>query len=377
MMNKTLTLSKKSVVVKFNFLSELLADLFESGTSDAAGKKKPLKMLKHHVNALEELPIDTELKSVERDQLSEKVLGVDIELKILLELLLESEKCRHDKVRKEVMAFVCHTVGNIKFLNPDKRSKVFLLDDISDDNTDYLPALVKEIKGRFDKYKGESYKPKQKKILENNVLAIAHIWVLEDGKATTDEVLNSLNQVMADETSIINLSSLNTGYIRSADRKSVYFLASQINSLSADSLFKVLSYFKSHQEKAHDELLVANGKSIKLNERIETINSEKEQLAQELANKEEQITQLKDEIALLNKQSSESEQSLKAQKVHLKDDTSKAKAKALNFLEEEMLTTLKNTFKALDRDTPKVHVAVHNIDVMIERAEEVLEWFKK
>lgn len=41
------------------------------------------------------------------------------------------------------------------------------------------------------------------------------------------------------------------------------------------------------------------------------------------------------------------------------------------------MPNLENSFKALDREKPKVHVAIHNLDVIMERVEEELTWFRK
>ena len=68
---------------------------------------------------------------------------------------------------------------------------------------------------------------------------------------------------------------------------------------------------------------------------------------------------------------------VKAERVHLKDDTGKVKSKAINLLEEDVLPTLKTSLKGLKKDEPKVGFAVDKLDLVIEDIEGALQWFKK
>ncbi|MNR59671.1 hypothetical protein D3C85_1809820 [compost metagenome] len=67
----------------------------------------------------------------------------------------------------------------------------------------------------------------------------------------------------------------------------------------------------------------------------------------------------------------------KAKRVHLRDDTGRAKAKATNLLSEDVLEPLRLSLAALRRDNPKTEVAAHHIDLVLETVERGLSWFKE
>ncbi|MEZ9819673.1 hypothetical protein AB4238_03455 [Shewanella sp. 10N.286.45.A1] len=297
---------------------------------------------------------------------------------MLLALVVASANCRHLEVRKEVLSFACEVISNITFLNPLNNSNIFLLGDISSTNSGYLPHLILQLRNSFEHFKGETYKPAQKKTLEANILAIAHIWTFETGKSDIEITLNSFNKLLADSLKPVDskkaVSIDGDGHAKTS---MVYFLASITSSSLLKDFSATLSYFKARQEAAKSASISARREVGDLAEKNKKLENKIKNHKSEVQERDALIEDLKQQLTALTEQSSESELSLKAQKVHLKDDTSKAKAKALNFLEEELLSTLQSSLKALDRETPKVHIAVHNIDVMIERVEEELEWFKK
>ena len=377
-MSSTLSLKTKKQVINFSNLADLIGNLFKVVTDEKTNKKKPLKLLSAHINSLTELPITSKISFDECESLSKTALEADPELKMLVALLVSSANCRHPQVRKEVLSFACNVINNIKFLNPTSDTNIFLLKDVSETNSGYLARLVMQLKSRFEKYQGENYKPAQKRTLEANVLAIAHIWAFENGKSDIDITLNSFNRLLAERAAPIDSHKpVEIEADEQAKTGMIYFLASQTNSPLLKDFSSTLSYFKARQEAAQSESSSLKRANAQWQTKNETLLEQIEDLKTDGLKKNELINQLTAEIQSLKDQHSESEQSVKAQKVHLKDDTSKAKAKALNFLEEEVLPSLQNSHKALDRETPKVHVALHNLDVMIERVEEELEWFKK
>lgn len=377
-MSSTLPLKPKKQVIHFNNFADLINDLFKVVVDEKTNKQKPLKLLTAHINSLTELPLTSKISFDERISLSKTALEADHELKILVALLVSSANCRHPQVRKEMLSFACSVVNSITFLNPTSDTNIFLLKDISDTNPGYLARLVMQLRDRFEKYQGKVYKPAQKRTLEANVLVIAHIWAFENGKGDIETIINNFSRLLADKAvPLYDNKTVEIEVDEQAKTGIVYFLASQTSSPLLKDFSSTLSYFKARQDAAQGEssnLKRANAEwqtqSSKLNQQVESLKAEGHQ-------KDLLIKQLSAEIQSLKEQHVESEQSVKAQKVHLKDDTSKAKAKALNLLEEEVLSTLYNSYKALDRETPKVHVALHNLDVMIERVEEELEWFKK
>ncbi|MPW37476.1 hypothetical protein [Vibrio sp. B1Z05] len=375
-MSNTLSIPKKKLI-NFSSLEELIADLFTSELDRKNEKKKPLKLTNSHIKALVDMPISAKLTSEQRQSLSKLLIESDVELKVLVSLMVASAKCRHSEVRKEILGFAIHTVNNITFLNPMEDANIFLLRDISEGNSGYLARLINQLRNRFEKYQGKNLKPAQKRHLESNILAIAHIWAFENGKADIDKTLDSFSRLLITLRPDEAEKSVNIEVDTLAATSMVYFLASQTTSTLLKDFSLILSFFKAKQDVAQSESSRSKRESLDLQENYKKLETQTDILKAESFKKDELIKQLADEILSLKEQQVESHQSIAAQKVHLKDDTSKAKAKALNFLEEEVLPNLENSYKALDRENPKLHVALHNLDVMIERVEEELKWFRK
>ncbi|HAS6345177.1 TPA: hypothetical protein RQK94_001108 [Vibrio vulnificus] len=375
-MSNTLSIPKKKLI-NFSNLEDLIVDLFTPALDKKTEKKKPLKLASFHTTSLVDMPISAKLTNEQRESLSKLLLESDAELKVLVSLMVAAAKCRHSEVRKEILGFAVHVVNNITFLNPMDESNIFLLRDFSEGNSGYLARLMNQLRSRFEKYQGTSLKPAQKRNLESNILAIAHIWAFENGKADIDKTLDSFSRLLITLQPDDADKSVNIEVDTIAATGMVYFLASQATSPLLKDFSSILSFFKAKQDAAQSESSRSKRATVDLQEKYNSLETQTDILKAESFKKDELIKQLTDEIRSLKELQVESQQFITAQKVHLKDDTSKAKAKALNFLEEEVLPNLENSYKALDRDNAKVHVALHNLDVMIERVEEELKWFRK
>ncbi len=66
-----------------------------------------------------------------------------------------------------------------------------------------------------------------------------------------------------------------------------------------------------------------------------------------------------------------------ATRVHLRDDAGQAKARANTLLSEDIAPQIELALKALNRDTPKVEVAIHQIELALESIDKGLPWFSK
>lgn len=77
------------------------------------------------------------------------------------------------------------------------------------------------------------------------------------------------------------------------------------------------------------------------------------------------IAELEAEVAALKDQL----EIEKAERVHFRDDVNKAKVLAHNLIVDDLMPDLKLCLKALRRDEPKVFVAAHRIDLILDRAE--------
>lgn len=88
-------------------------------------------------------------------------------------------------------------------------------------------------------------------------------------------------------------------------------------------------------------------------------------------------TKLLSEIEYLKKQIDDLRQDEKAKRVHLHDDSERAKARAINLLSEDVLEPIKVCLSVLRRDNPMVDVALDHIERIEENVERGLQWFKK
>ena len=66
----------------------------------------------------------------------------------------------------------------------------------------------------------------------------------------------------------------------------------------------------------------------------------------------------------------------KARCTHLRDDTLKVQASAYNLLNENVLEVLRLVEAALDRPKPKLDVALHHLQLVIEDVEAAVPTFK-
>ena len=65
----------------------------------------------------------------------------------------------------------------------------------------------------------------------------------------------------------------------------------------------------------------------------------------------------------------------RARCTHLRDDTLKVQAKAFNLLNEDVLDILRLVEAALDRPNPKLDVALHHLQLVIEDVEAAVPFF--
>lgn len=92
---------------------------------------------------------------------------------------------------------------------------------------------------------------------------------------------------------------------------------------------------------------------------------------------QQEIELLKASLSQVKTQSEEQVLDDKAQRVHLKDDVSKAKSRAFNLLNEDVKEPLKLSLNALQREKPKVEIATHYVELVLESIERELSWFRK
>ncbi|WP_394189138.1 hypothetical protein [Pseudoalteromonas atlantica] len=392
-MNETLTLNKvaKKEVV-FNSIDEVIVDVFKEG--EAGKTKKPLKLLSAHKKYLNNIVFKDRVSADLLKNYPVIILARDSELKLTTEIITNVYNATNNEAKNSCINFFCDVIGEISFLNPTKHdTNVFraILSSLGD-NENALPYLINELNQRFDKRlegikksksKAEAAKtveineseidsaPKsmtaaQLKSLRYNVLAIATLWSVSLGKATQTKAIDTLSNIFTVEIDE-----------KSPSLSIESFLAGHINSSSKKELGALIARFLKSEQDAVDDKRNAQEQSQYYKKQLDKALVDKQSLNLQLSDSNKKIEELQTQLQKLQEAIESKEQMGKAERVHLKDDTGKVKSKAINLLEEEVIPPLRTSLKALDRSEPKVKVAIHNIDVIIEEVEGALQWFKK
>ncbi len=389
----------KTVQKNYSSLGVLLEDLFSIETDSNTGKSKNKIRLSDHRNALKNLSLSKKLSSATINTVTKLVAATDPELKLLLSLLIESANCVHVTVRKELVDFAAACISEITFLNPKGESNVLQsLKDLAEDKDEinYCRYLLNELSNKCDKHEKQfqpgnlnstgkaSTKELNKKLnklqsRKSNLLSITLIWCFHYKIGNFDEVLNRFNSISLELAGTSDKNSHSTpsiGIDNEATRKLVYFIAGKIQPSKDDEFVTAISYFRNMQKCAESHQRQSDEVVKKIQIKLQDKDAQLEASQQLQIKQKEEIEQLKDQINQLKSESFETEQVVKAQHVHLKDDTSNIKAKASNFFEEEVLPELQVSLSLLDREKPKAHIAIHKLDLIIEKIEEEILWFK-
>lgn len=392
-MNKTLSLSKTAKKQDvFNSIDEVIVDVFKE---DESGKTKtPLKLLSAHKKYLNNILYKDRVSDNISNKYPSIIIAKDTELKLVNEIVTNVYNASNNEAKNSCINFFCDVIGEISFLNPTKHdSNVFrgILSQLGN-NENALPYLISELNKRFDKRlegiqksraKKESTQsveiveneadaaPKsmtvaQLKSLRHNVLAIAVLWSVSLGKAKDSKAIDILSDIFtidsAEQSPNLPLES---------------FLAANINSSSKKELGALILNFLKNEQDIVREKRKALEQAQYCQNQLDKALADQQSLKLQLGDSNKQIDELRSQLKKLQETIESKEQLGKAERVHLKDDTGKAKSKAINLLEEQVIPPLRTSLKALDRDEPKVKVAIHNIDVIIEEVEGALQWFKK
>jgi hypothetical protein len=204
--------------------------------------------------------------------------------------------------------------------------------------------------------------------MRRNVQALSCLWCLEFEKSKPDLILDWFYKILAE-----NKKDNDTKQHQSVP----YFLAKQLSSANRHSLVESVAYFKEKESSSKQQFWDEQQRAHKISEKNEELTSKFSMLQESVELKEAKIQKLIQEVKSLKQQSVTNVMHVKAERVHLKDDTGKVKSKAINLLEEDVLPTLKTSLKGLKKDEPKVSFAVDKLDLVIEDIEGALQWFKR
>ncbi|HGM6604266.1 TPA: hypothetical protein ACKQCM_003251 [Serratia marcescens] len=198
-----------------------------------------------------------------------------------------------------------------------------------------------------------------------NLLTICYLWAVETGKCDVKIGIQAFeNRIVERGDGTIN------------EKKVCGYLASQLSE-SRSGIADTIRYYEALLNGARDRQRGAEAINEKLRINLHKIDVEKMQLTQQVCTLQQEIELLKVSLNEVKTQSEEQVLDDKALRVHLKDDVSKTKSRAFNLLNEDVMEPLKLSLNALQREKPKVEIATHYVELVLESIERELSWFRK
>ncbi|AWB57833.1 hypothetical protein [Colwellia sp. Arc7-D] len=393
------SITKISKPIKvLNSLKEILVDIFTTEIDKKTLKAKPLKLTTTHETAIKNIKLNDRLSELELKNIIKLVRNNDKELKIVLQLAISSQQCNHSEIKRLLINICVSIVSSLEFLNPlNAESNIFqgMLSEYKN-NRDAVGILNAQLKKKFE-FRAEGIKKsnqinKAKEALNiskdidvvadkskgmtlvqldsmrKNVQALSCLWCYEFEKSKPDLILDWFYKILAENTKSKD---------KKQERSIPYFLAKQLLSSNRDSIVESIAYFKEKESSAKKQCMIEQQTVSQITDHNNKLILEVSSLKSCVEEKETQLKVLTAEVESLKKQFTTDVMQVKAERVHLKDDTGKVKSKAINLLEEDVLPTLKTSLKGLKKDEPKVSFAVDKLDLVIEDIEGALQWFKK
>ncbi|WP_434360064.1 hypothetical protein NF212_06955 [Parasalinivibrio latis] len=376
--------SKKTVKKTKNFtsLDELLLDVFKKELK-TDGKLKPIKIDKVHESALKRM---TGLEPSDKntwESISTNVSEVDPTFKHLLSLLLSSASAK-PALRRKLIEFAVLVISRNWVGKLSGSNNVFadLAGTVGVDNQDSVSLICRGIKDLFDKQidnrkrveRSKDSKDDQQFLLgvsdiknkKANVISICCLWASETGKADYEKTISQLKNFLLQETSSVEVDPVLTNY----------FFAGALRD-NAPFVLAAIRFFQNTCAMAEERRKSAESELGSKEQRIFSLQNNLNSLKSELAAREEKIAQLMGEIESLKSESYQRELSEQATRVHLRDDAGQAKARANTLLSEDIAPAMELSLKALNRESPKVDVAIYQIELALENIEKGLPWFSK
>ena len=292
-------------------------------------------------------------------------------------LALDRSNKMASKLQKTILDFCVYIVSTSFIFKTQNTNNIF--SDISNETGDYLSKL--------NSFVNEKYERRLiglKKINENNPIQEKSI----DSKYPNEKLLKLQKKNIVIIGVIYGLFKEKVSY-----KEAIWFMKNNYYNSSLIEEMNVATYLiKNRQKNEIKNLLqyfdnMLEQKEIEqkmLKQQIDLKN--KEYNVQKISFEEEKklniilsdkSTKLLSEIEELKNQIDDLRQDEKAKRVHLHDDSERAKARAINLLSEDVLEPIKICLSVLRRDNPMVDVALDHIERIEENVERGLQWFKK
>lgn len=371
---------------KFDTLASVLEAVLAPAT-DKNGNTKSSSFTQAHQDALTRIKETESLTNKMEEDLVHYVGITDPEFKKLLQILLLtlgnrdvskvvldfcvkaiSENWIH-KERGDTNLFLAEA-GTIGFSNP--AIMAVLSKSFSDKYKNRIEKLKETIKSKEKGLPGSnpesevrSLKPEQMRRQCENLLAICYLWAIETGKCEPRQVIKEFEKLFREQAKDEKIEKI-----------VCHFLAKQLDT-PKNGIVETLHYYNSALITVREEHRIAHSSRQRLQSQLIEATTKMDKLAQQTVDLKQKIADLEAQLNEAQTQAHEQKLDDKAIRVHLKDDVSQAKSRAFNLLNEEVVAPLRLSLQALQRENPKVHVAEHQVELVLESIERELEWFKK
>ncbi|EPU3916374.1 hypothetical protein ACVWV7_000444 [Aeromonas hydrophila] len=371
---------------RFDTLASVLEAVL-APTTDKKGNTKSSNFTQAHQDALMRIKETESLTSEMVKDLVRYVGITDPEFKKLLQILLLT--LGNGNVSKVVLDFCVKAISENWIHKERGDTNLFLAEaeTIGFSNPAIMAFLSKNFydkyKNRIDKLKEtlkikekglpgsnpesevRSLKPEQMRRQCENLLAICYLWAVETGKCEPKHVIKEFEKLFQEQVKDEKI-----------EKVVCHFLAKQLDA-PKNGVVEMLHYYNSAITTVREEHRLADSLRQRLQSQLIEANANKDKLVQETVDLKQKVADLEAQLNEAQTQAHEQKLDDKAIRVHLKDDVSQAKSRAFNLLNEEVVAPLRLSLQALQRENPKVHVAEHQVELVLESIERELEWFKK
>lgn len=354
---------------------------------DKNGNTKSSNFTQAHQDALTRIKETESLTNEIVKDLVRYVGITDLEFKKLLQILLLtigngdvskvvldfcvkaiSENWIH-KERGDTNLFLAEA-GTIGFSNP--AIMAVLSKSFSDKYNNRIDKLKETLKikekglpGSNPESEVRSLKPEQMRRQCENLLAICYLWAIETGKCEPKQVIKEFEKLFQEQAKDEKI-----------EKVVCHFLAKQLDT-PKNGVVEMLHYYNSAIITVREEHRLVDSLRQRLQSQLLETTAKMDKLVQKTVDLTQKVADLEAQLNEVQTQAHEQKLDDKAIRVHLKDDVSQAKSRAFNLLNEEVVAPLRLSLQALQRENPKVHVAEHQVELVLESIERELEWFKK
>lgn len=381
-----------------HLVSEILIDTFMV-RKDKEGSVKPARCTKvnlKHLCTLEDIqPIGADQTQLIVESASSTDQGLDC----LTEIFLALNNVGYSESQQRLLRYCIRLASGIWIYKHEGTFNLF--EDIFDNHSD-------ESKADPIKYLHESLSKKYKKRLSglSKVITEPTAQLSEnDSQPNAPEALAQVGKPSLNRTVLErqkrNLLIMGSFWLLGKEKVShpdtEKFMLRLATAIPSDRLkLKEVSLFLAHQclnptkpvlktlSDAQDEINKATERNNQLtkqifgrDQQIAALSKKSDSQINDLNEAQTKIESLNADINSLNQSMTDMDLTERAKRTHLRDNEGQIRSKAYNLLSDEVLGPLQLSMSALNRDKPKLEMAMHQIELAVESIERELKWFKE